>query len=241
MPSSVDSGHEPGDEGAVAAHARGQHVGARRGRQRGEQHDDRALLGGSASSRGQADRHQRQRRVADRQQRRGERRAPRFRPPSCSPAPTAIRPSGSAARPMRCSVVATASGKREAGEVGEQPGDGAEDQRIAQQLAHVRVPAVARQRPDRGDVAERHAAARSTSAIHARPCGPPSRSASASAMNELKRNDGLRARRVQARVDAGPAAERVGQRDAAQRRCRRRPAARLTVCAGLQRALARSS
>ena len=37
-------------------------------------------------------------------------RGARLSPPSLSPAPTASRPIGNAATPMRCSVVATASG-----------------------------------------------------------------------------------------------------------------------------------
>ena len=77
---------------------------------------------------------------------------------SCRPAPTAIRPSGSAARPMRCSVVVSRLGQH-AGRaaLADQAEHGADDQRVARQLAAVGVAAVARQRPDRGDVAERHA------------------------------------------------------------------------------------
>jgi hypothetical protein len=47
--------------------------------------------------------------------------------------------------------------KSQPDEIGQQPGEGADDQRTAQQLAAIRVAAVRCQRPDRGDVAQRHA------------------------------------------------------------------------------------
>ena len=201
-PAVDDASTQPGDEGAVAAHARRQHVGARRGRQRREQHHASCAAPAAAERRrpapsatagsttwriarkrgGQARRRRQaaelhagaDRHQAERQRGRADalQRRGHRRPGSCRPSEV-----GQPARrrvPMISGLRSSSRPKR--------------------------VAAMARQRPHRGDVAQRHAHARSAPPSRPRPARPPSRSASASAMKELKRKADLRAgRRARAR------------------------------------------
>ena len=101
--------------------------------------------------------------------------------PSASPAPTAIKPSGNAARPIRCSVVATGSGS-------DRPTALATSPASVPMTSGLRAISRSVERPPwraSGQTAARLATGTLiaiTSAIQARPCAPPRRSESASAM-----------------------------------------------------------
>jgi epoxyqueuosine reductase len=154
MPSQRRQRHQPGDEDAVAAHARRQHVGARGGRQGGEE-DDHAGLRRRQGQRGDdPERQHRQGGMADRHERRRERRR-RLQGAERQPGTDRHQAQGQGGQADPLQSGRRRLGQHQADAIGGEPGGGAQDQRVAGELAQVGVAAVAGQRPDRGDVAER--------------------------------------------------------------------------------------
>jgi hypothetical protein len=148
--------HQPGRVGAVPAHAHGQHVGAGRRGQRRKGHHHRLLGRRQPATSTSATAHRGQDEGGGWPSARRPGPAPSRRAPNCRPAPTAIRPSGKAAAPMRpawCWPDRAGAGQQ----VAHQARNGGEDQRVARQFAQIALPAVARQRPHGGHVAQRHA------------------------------------------------------------------------------------